>query len=357
MPRAIAYAAHSPEHFAPFQFERRQTGDHDVRIEILYCGICHSDVHFAKGEWNGTIYPCVPGHEIVGRVSAVGSKVTKFQVGDLAGIGCIVDSCGECGSCREHMEQYCDRGMVGTYGGTEPQTGQPTYGGYSDHIVVDQDYVLHIRHDESSLRAIAPLLCAGITLYSPLRHWNAGPGKTVGIVGIGGLGHIGLKISRALGAHTVAFTTSPNKADEARSLGADDVLISTDPQAVQAWAGRFDLIVNTVSAAQDLAMYSNLLKRDGTLVLLGAGTEAHTWPSPMMLLHRRRGIAGSMIGGIEETQEMLDFCAKHGIVADIEMVGVEEIESAYDRIVAGKVKYRFVIDMKTLAPAVEREAA
>jgi uncharacterized zinc-type alcohol dehydrogenase-like protein len=246
---------------------------------------------------------------------------------------------------------------VGTYGGTEPQTGKPTYGGYSDHIVVNQDYVLRIRHDESKLADIAPLLCAGITLYSPLRHWNAGPGKTVGIVGIGGLGHVGLKISHALGAHTVAFTTSPGKADEARSLGADDVLISTDPQAVQAWAGRFDLIVNTVSASQDLTLYSNLLKRDGTLVLLGAGTEAHTWPSPMTLLHRRRSVAGSMIGGIEETQEMLDFCAEHGIVADIEMVGVEEIESAYDRIVAGKVKYRFVIDMKTLAPAVEREAA
>lgn len=357
MSNAIAYAAHSPEHFAPFRFDRRETGDHDVRIEILYCGICHSDVHFARNEWKMAVYPCVPGHEIVGRVSEVGSRVTKFRVGDLAGVGCIVDSCGECPSCHEHMEQYCEKGMTGTYGGIDPHTGQPTYGGYSDHIVVDENYVLRIRHDEARLAAVAPLLCAGITLYSPLRHWNAGPGKTVGIVGIGGLGHVGVKISHALGARTVAFTTSPGKADEARALGADDVLISTDPEALNAWAGRFDLIVNTVSAAQDLAMYANLLKRDGTLVLLGAGTEDHGWPSAMMLVYKRRNVAGSMIGGIEETQEMLDFCADHGIVADIETIGVEEIEPAYDRIVAGKVKYRFVIDMKTLVPAVEREAA
>lgn len=358
MPNAIAYAAHSPERFAPFEFERRETGEHDVRIEILYCGICHSDLHFARNDWNVAVYPCVPGHEIVGRVTEAGSAVTKFRPGELVGIGCIVDSCRTCPSCVEHMEQYCDQGMTSTYGSIDSHNGGPTYGGYSDHIVVDENYVIRVTHDEADLAAVAPLLCAGITLYSPLRHWQAAPGKAVGIVGIGGLGHIGIKLAHAMGAHTVAFTTSPGKADEALALGADEVLITTDPKALAAaHSGRFDLVLNTVSAAQDLVMYANLLKRDGTLVLLGAGLEAHSWPASMMLSYKRRSLAGSMIGGIEETQEMLDFCAEHGIVADIEMIGVADIEQAYDRILASKVKYRFVIDMKTLAPAVAAAAA
>lgn len=357
MPQAIAYAAHDSDHFAPFRFERRDTGETDVKIDILYCGICHSDVHFARNDWQMAIYPVVPGHEIVGRVSAVGSGVSKFAVGDIVGIGCIVDSCRQCPSCHEQMEQYCDQGMISTYGSIDPATGTPTYGGYSDHIVVDEHYVLQIKHDEAQLAAVAPLLCAGITLYSPLRHWQAGPGKTVGIVGIGGLGHVGLKIAHAMGAHTVAFTTSPQKADEARRLGADEVLITTHPEALVAQTGRFDLILNTVSAAQNLVDYTNLLKRDGALVLLGAGTEQHSYPPSMMLAGRRRTIAGSMIGGIEETQEMLDFCAQHGIVADIEMIGVEQIEPAYERILQSKVKYRFVIDMVTLAPAAEPQTA
>lgn len=355
MTNAIAFAAHSPEHFAPFHFDRRAVGDKDVRIDILYCGICHSDVHFARNEWHNDIYPCVPGHEIVGRVSAAGAGVSRFAVGDLVGVGCIVDSCRECGSCHEHLEQYCDRGMTGTYGGKDAD-GRPTYGGYSDHIVVDENYVLRMSHDESQLAAAAPLLCAGITLYSPLRHWQAGPGKTVGIVGIGGLGHVGVKLAHAMGAHTVAFTTSPGKAAEAHALGANEVLISTDPDVMKDNVGRFDLILNTVSAAQDLVAYTNLLKRDGALVMLGAGTEQHQYPASMMLAMRRRTLAGSIIGGIAETQEMLDFCAQHGIVADIEMVDMSAVEDAYEKILASQVKYRFVIDMATL-PAAMGQAA
>lgn len=351
MSKAIAYAADSSERFAPFSFERRDPRPDDLRIEILYCGVCHSDVHFARNEWGMTIYPCVPGHEIVGRVSAIGDAVSKFACGDIVGVGCIVDSCRRCPSCAEGLEQYCDRGMISTYGSADPVEGRPTYGGYSDHIVVDQAYVLHVTHAEHQLAAVAPLLCAGITLYSPLRHWKASAGKTVGIVGIGGLGHIGVKIAHAMGARTIAFTTSPAKVDEAHRLGADEVLISTDHDALKAHAGRFDLIINTVSAGQDLAMFVNLLKRDGTLVLLGAGTGAHAWPQAMNLWMRRRAISGSMIGGIAETQEMLDFCAAKNIVADIEMISVENIERAYDRIVASDVKYRFVIDMKSLPPA------
>lgn len=349
MTMAHAWAAHGPHQpFAPFHFRRRELEPTDVRVEILYCGICHSDVHFAHADWGDPVYPCVPGHEIVGRVSAIGEAVTRFKVGDLAAVGCMVDSCGHCGSCGEGMEQYCENGLTATYMGVEAQTGLPTYGGYSDFIVVRESFVFRIRHKEADLPAVAPLLCAGVTLWSPLRHWNAGPGKKIGIVGIGGLGHMGVKLARALGAHVVAFTTSEGKAAEARRLGAAEVIISHDNDAFTGHAGSFDLIINTVSAAQDLQMFVLLLKRDGTLVLLGAGTEAHTSPNPSTLIVGRRSIAGSMIGGVPETQEMLDFCAERDITADIEMISVQDVDSAYKRIVASDVKYRFVIDMATL---------
>lgn len=341
-----AYAAHAP--FAAFQFPRRALEPNDVRIDILYCGICHSDIHFARGEWGDPSYPCVPGHEIVGRISAVGEAVRGFKVGDLAGVGCLVDSCGHCGACEEGLEQYCDGGSTGTYMSVEAQTGLPTYGGYSDFIVVRENFALHVRHAESDLAAVAPLLCAGITLWSPLRHWKAGPGRKVGIVGIGGLGHMGVKLAHALGAHVVAFTTSAAKAEECRRLGADEVLLSRDPDALAAHANSFDLIVNTVSAAQDLQAFVKLLRRDGALVLVGAGTEPHGPAQPMALISRRRSIAGSAIGGIAETQEMLDFCAEHGLTADIELIPVRDVDTAYERIVAGDVRYRFVLDMATL---------
>ncbi len=344
-----AYAAHTP--FAPLNFQRRTLEPQDVRIDILYCGICHSDVHFARGEWGDPSYPCVPGHEIIGRVSAVGSAVTKFKVGDLAGVGCMVDSCGQCGSCHEGLEQYCEVGMTGTYFGVEKQTGLPTYGGYSNFIVVRESFVLHVNHKKSDLPAVAPLLCAGITLWSPLRHWKAGPGKKVGIVGIGGLGHMGIKLAHALGSHVVAFTSSQGKVEECRRLGANEVIVSRDTNELAKHVNSFDLIINTVSAAQDLQTFVVLLKRDATLVLVGAGPEKHTAPDAFSLLMKRRGIAGSGIGGIAETQEMLDFCAERGITSDIELIPVQNVDSAYDRIVASDVKYRFVIDMATLPTA------
>ncbi len=301
------------------------------------------------GDWGAPGYPCVPGHEIVGRVSAIGSGVTKFQVGDLAGVGCMVDSCGHCDSCSEGLEQYCSTGMVGTYMGVETGTGKPTYGGYSDFIVARESFVLKINHAEQDLPGVAPLLCAGVTTWSPLRHWGAGPGKKVGVVGIGGLGHMGIKLAHALGAHVVAFTTSAAKADEARRLGANEVVVTRDPkEAVAAHRASFDLILNTVSASQNLDFYTALLKRDATLVLLGAGIEPHSGPNPMALLSRRRSIAGSAIGGIAETQEMLDFCAEHRITADIERIVVRDVDAAYKRVLASDVKYRFVIDMQTL---------
>src|SRR3546814_896337 len=266
---------------------------------------CHSDVHFARGEWGDPRYPCVPGHEIVGRVSAVGESVARFQPGDLVGVGCMVDSCGHCPSCGEGLEQYCENGLTGTYMGVEAQTGLPTYGGYSDHIVVRENFVLRINHKPEDLPAVAPLLCAGITMWSPLRHWHAGPGKKVGIVGIGGLGHMGLKLAHALGAHVAAFTRSEGKAGEARKLGADEVILSSDEARMAEHRSSFDLIVSTVSAPQDLDLYSRLLKRDGTLVLVGAGPERHVAPAAGTLIGRRRSIAGSAICGIAETQEKI----------------------------------------------------
>jgi uncharacterized zinc-type alcohol dehydrogenase-like protein len=327
---------------------RRAPGAHDVQIDIAFCGVCHSDLHTVRAEWAGTLFPCVPGHEIVGRVSAVGGHVQAFRVGDLVGVGCMVDSCKHCADCEEGLEQYCDA-MVGTYNGATPDAPGYTLGGYSQQIVVHERYVLRVNHAQDQLAAVAPLLCAGITTWSPLRHWKAGPGKTVGIVGIGGLGHMGIKLARALGAHVVAFTTSESKRRDAEALGAHEVVVSTDPAAMAAQARTLDLIVNTVAAPHDLDAYLNLLKRDGTMVLVGAPATPHPSPQVFNLIMKRRAIAGSMIGGIAETQEMLDFCAEHGIVADIEMIGASEINAAYERMLKGDVKYRFVIDSATLA--------
>jgi uncharacterized zinc-type alcohol dehydrogenase-like protein len=344
-----AYGAHSADQpLEPMNITRRAPGAHDVQIEIAYCGVCHSDLHQVRAEWAGTVYPCVPGHEIVGRVSAVGAHVGRFQPGDLVGVGCIVDSCRHCADCGAGLENYCD-GMVGTYNGPTADAPGHTLGGYTERIVVDERYVLRVRHPEAQLAAVAPLLCAGITTWSPLRKWQAGPGKRVGIVGIGGLGHMGVKLAHALGAHVVAFTTSESKRKDAEALGADEVVVSRDRAAMAAQAASLDLILNTVAAPHDLDAYTALLKRDGTMVLVGAPATPHPSPAVFNLIGKRRAIAGSMIGGIAETQEMLDFCAEHGIVADIEMIGAAQINEAYERMLRGDVKYRFVIDSATLA--------
>jgi uncharacterized zinc-type alcohol dehydrogenase-like protein len=345
-----AYAAHAADAaLAPFEIDRRAVGAHDVQIDILYCGVCHSDIHQARGEWGNTIWPCVPGHEIIGRVTAVGDDVTTFKIGDIAGVGCMVDSCDHCASCDEGLEQYCETGFTGTYNGDNSGTGQNTYGGYSDSIVVKDHFVLKVNHGEEQLAAVAPLLCAGITTWSPLKHWGAGPGKKVGIVGFGGLGHMGIKLAHALGAHTVAFTTSESKKDAAKALGADEVIVSRNEDEMAAHAGSFDLIVNTVAASHDLDPLLNCLKRDGTMVLVGAPEHPHPSPTVFNLIFKRRSIAGSLIGGIAETQEMLDFCAEKGIVSEIEMIAIQDIEQAYERMIKGDVKYRFVIDNRTLA--------
>lgn len=346
-----AYGAHAGDRpLEPVQITRREPGPHDVRIEIAYCGICHSDLHQVRGEWDGTRYPCVPGHEIVGRVSAVGAHVTALRAGDLVGVGCIVDSCKDCEECNEGLENYCDS-MTGTYNFPTPDAPGWTQGGYSQQIVVHERYVLRIRHCEAQLAAVAPLLCAGITLYSPLRYWNAGPSKKVGIVGIGGLGHMGIKLARAMGAHVVAFTTSEAKRADALALGAHEVVLSRNEEEMAAHAGSFNLIVNTVAAPHDLDAYLALLKRDGTMTLVGAPATPHPSPGVFNLIFKRRSLAGSMIGGIPETQEMLDFCAEHGITADIEMISASQINEAYERMLKGDVKYRFVIDNATLAAA------
>ncbi|WAH54236.1 NAD(P)-dependent alcohol dehydrogenase [Pseudescherichia vulneris] len=332
----------------PMDISRREPGPHDVQIAIAYCGVCHSDVHQARAEWAGTLFPCVPGHEIVGRVTAVGSEVTSHKEGDLVGVGCIVDSCKHCEDCEEGLENYCDH-MVGTYNGPTADAPGHTLGGYSQQIVVHERYVLRIKHPEDQLAAVAPLLCAGITTYSPLRHWQAGPGKKVGVVGIGGLGHMGIKIAHAMGAHVVAFTTSESKREAAKALGADEVVVSRNPEEMQAHTKSFDFILNTVAAPHNLDAFTALLKRDGTMTLVGAPATPHPSPEVFSLIMKRRSIAGSMIGGIPETQEMLDFCAEHGIVADIEMIRADEINEAWERMIKGDVKYRFVIDSATLA--------
>ncbi|MCI1013342.1 NAD(P)-dependent alcohol dehydrogenase [Herbaspirillum sp. C7C2] len=344
-----AYGAHAADKpLEPLQINRRATGAHDVQIDIAYCGICHSDLHQVRSEWAGTQYPCVPGHEIVGRVAAVGDHVSKFKVGDLVGVGCMVDSCQTCPDCEEGLENYCDN-MVGTYNGKTDDAPGWTMGGYSQQIVVHERFVLNIRHPEADLAAVAPLLCAGITTYSPLRHWGAGPGKKIGVVGIGGLGHMGIKIAHAMGAHVVAFTTSDSKRADAQALGADEVVVSRNADEMAAHAKSFDLILNTVAAPHDLDAFLGLLKRDGTMTLVGIPAEPHPSPSVVELIMKRRSLAGSLIGGIPETQEMLDFCAQHGIVADIELIRAEDINTAYERMLKGDIKYRFVIDNASMA--------
>ena len=350
MTKTHGYAAlTAKDALAPFEFERREPGPHDVQIDIHYCGVCHSDLHTARDEWHMTQFPSVPGHEIVGRVSAVGAEVSGFKVGDLAGVGCMVDSCKHCASCDEGLEQYCENGFTGTYNGPL-FGGENTYGGYSDKIVVREDFVLHIAPGQN-LAAVAPLLCAGITTYSPLRHWKVGPGQKVGIVGLGGLGHMGVKIAHAMGAHVVLFTTSPGKTADALRLGADEVVVSSNEDEMSKHANSFDFILNTVAAPHNLDAFTVLLKRDGTMTLVGAPAEPHPSPSVFNLVFKRRTIAGSLIGGIAETQEMLDFCAKHNIVSDIELIAMADINTAYERMLKGDVKYRFVIDMASLKPA------
>jgi uncharacterized zinc-type alcohol dehydrogenase-like protein len=344
-----AYGAHAADQpLEPIAIERRAPGPSDVQIDIAWCGVCHSDLHTVRSEWGGTLYPCVPGHEIVGHVSAVGGEVTGFAVGDTVGVGCMVDSCQACPSCADGLEQYCEVGLVGTYNGPTQDPPGHTLGGYSQRIVVDEKFVLRIRHGEDQLAAAAPLLCAGITTWSPLRHWKAGPGKKVGIVGIGGLGHMGVKLAHALGAHTVAFTTSESKREDALALGADEVVVSRNREEMAAHARSFDFILNTVAASHDLDAFTQLLKLDGTLCLVGVPEHPHPSPNVGVLIFGRRSIAGSLIGGIAETQEMLDFCAEHGIVADIETIRAEQIDEAYDRMQRSDVKYRFVIDAATL---------
>ncbi|MDB5798840.1 MAG: alcohol dehydrogenase, zinc-containing [Paucimonas sp.] len=348
MIKAKAYAARDERSpLAPFQLERRTPGAEDVQIDILYCGVCHSDLHTARNEWKNTLYPSVPGHEIVGRVVAVGSSVKNFKVGDLAGVGCMVDSCGRCPSCAEGEEQYCENGFTATYNGPV-FGGENTFGGYAQTIVVKQSFVLHIKHELKDLAAVSPLLCAGITTYSPLRHWKVGPGTKVGIVGLGGLGHMGVKIAHALGAHVVLFTTSPKKTEDGKRLGADEVCISTDLEQMAARAGTLDFILNTVAAPHQLDPYLQLLKRDGTMTLVGAPADPHPATEVFNLIFKRRQLAGSLIGGVRETQEMLDFCAQHGIVSDIEMIRMDYINQAYERMLKSDVKYRFVIDMATI---------
>jgi len=334
---------------APHTIERREPGARDVQMEILYCGVCHSDLHTVKSEWPGTVYPCVPGHEIVGRVTKVGAEVKGFKAGDVAAVGCMVDSCQNCASCNEGLENYCDNnGIVFTYNAPDKHmAGKMTYGGYSTGIVVDERFVLRVS-PKLNLAAVAPLLCAGITTYSPLRHFGATKGKKVGIVGLGGLGHMGVKFAHAFGCETVLFTTSPGKSEDAKRLGADEVVLSKDAAQMAKQAGRFDLILNTVAAPHNLDPFLNALKRDGTLVLVGAPDSPHPSPSVMNLIFRRRSIAGSLIGGIKETQEMLDYCAERNIVSDIEMIKMQDINTAYERMLKSDVKYRFVIDMGSL---------
>ncbi|ANF23837.1 NAD(P)-dependent alcohol dehydrogenase [Stutzerimonas stutzeri] len=352
MSTTIGYAAFDPSTpLAPHTFSRRAVGPNDVQIDILFCGVCHSDLHTARNEWHNTLYPSVPGHEIVGRVSAVGESVNRFKVGDIAGVGCLVDSCQSCPSCGEGLEQYCENGFVGTYNGPAFGGGENTFGGYSDNIVVNEKFVLRISHTEDKLAAVAPLLCAGITTYSPLRQWKVGPGQKVGVVGLGGLGHMAVKIANAMGAHVVLFTTSPDKKEDALRLGASEVVVSKNQDEMSAHLNSFDFILNTVAAPHNLDAFLSLLKRDATMTLVGAPASPHPSPSVFGLIFKRRRLAGSLIGGIAETQEMLDFCAEHNIVSEIEMIDIQTINEAYERMLKSDVKYRFVIDMASLKSA------
>jgi len=343
----LSYAASSAKApLAPYRFERRDPRDLDVVIDILYCGVCHSDLHTVRDEWGQGEYPIVPGHEIIGRVTAVGKGVTKFKVGDVAGVGCMVDSCRECASCKEDLEQFCENGFTLTYASKDRHDGTTTQGGYSSQIVVDEAFTLRIS-DKLDPAAAAPLLCAGITTYSPLKYWKVGKGSKVGVVGLGGLGHMALKLAHAFGAKVVQFTTSESKREDALRLGADEVVLSNNAEQMKAHTGTFDFILDTVSAKHDLDVYLQLLKRGGTMTLVGVPDK----PAELgagALIFGRRSLAGSLIGGIAETQEMLDFCAEHGIVSDIEKIDIQDINEAYERMLKSDVKYRFVIDMASL---------
>lgn len=348
MLKSVGYAATaSDQPLQYFSFERRDLTATDVHIDILYCGVCHSDLHIARNEWGGTVYPIVPGHEIVGKVRAIGSAVSKFKVGDVVGVGCMVDSCRHCPNCTEGFEQYCDVGFTATYNSDEKHIGGMTFGGYSDTIVVDQGFVLQV-DPKLNLAAVAPLLCAGITTYSPLRHWGVSKGHKVAVVGLGGLGHMGVKLAKAMGAEVTMITTSPSKVGDAKRLGADAVIISKHADEMKAARNQFDFILNTVAVPHNLDMYTQLLRRDGTMTLVGLPAEPHPSPSVGVLIGQRRSIAGSLIGGIAETQEMLDFCAQHNLTADIEMIDIQDINLAYERMLQSDVKYRFVIDMQSL---------
>ncbi len=340
-----ATSATSP--LAALEIERRDLLKNDVQIEILYCGVCHTDIHISRNEWKGTLYPSVPGHEIIGKVTAIGNKVKRFKVGEVVGVGCFVDSCGQCGSCKEDEEQYCEKGWVGTYNGPA-FGGENTYGGYSKSIVVKDHFVLKINHKEKNFAKIAPLLCAGITMYSPLKKWKVKKGMNVGIVGLGGLGQMGVKVARALGAKVILFTTSENKVKDGLKFGASDVCISNNEEQMTKYMGQLDLIVNTVAASHKLDVYLNLLKKDGTMTLVGAPDQPHPSIEVFSLIFKRRRLAGSLVGGLKETQEMLNFCAKHKIVSDIEVIKMDYINEAYARMLKSDVKYRFVIDMKSL---------
>jgi len=347
MPTVKAYAAASATTpLGPLSIERRDPGPHDVQIEILYCGICHSDIHQARNEWGGSLYPMVPGHEIVGRVTAVGAHVSKFKVGDLAGVGCLVDSCRTCPNCLAGEEQFCDNGMVGTYNSKEKDGVTLTQGGYSTHIVTNEDFVLHVS-EKLPITGVAPLLCAGITTYSPLKHWKAGPGKKVAILGLGGLGHMGVKIAAAMGAEVTVISTSASKEADAKRLGAHHFVVSSDPEQMKSVHQKFDIIINTVSAKHDYNAFLHLLALNGTRVLVGVPPDAQPVHA-FSLIGRRRSLAGSLIGGIPETQEMLDFCAEHGIVSDVEVIPMQQVNEAYERTIKADVRYRFVIDMNSL---------
>lgn len=344
---SLGYVAHThTSPLVPFQFKRRELLPTDVHIDILYCGVCHSDIHQVRNEWGNASFPMVPGHEIVGKVINIGSAVSRFKVGDTVGVGCLVGSCRTCPECQEDLEQYCDH-PVFTYNSPDPHNDGNTYGGYSDNIVVDQHFVLKIAAN-LNLAATAPLLCAGITTYSPLMHWQVGAGDKVGVVGLGGLGHMAVKFAHALGAEVVLFTTSPDKIADAKRLGADSVVISKNPEEMARHSLSFDFILNTVAAPHNLDAYTALLKRDGTLCLVGVPDQPHPSPSVGNLIFKRRNIAGSLIGGLKETQEMLDFCAKHNITSDIEMIPIQRINEAYQRVLKSDVKYRFVIDLQSL---------
>lgn len=339
-----AQAATTP--LAPWTINRRDPKPHDVQIEIKYCGVCHSDLHTARNEWHGTVYPCVPGHEIVGIVTAVGSQVTKYKEGDTVGVGCLVDSCRECNNCKEGLEQFCTNGMVGTYNGQERDGSGNTYGGYSKSIVVHEDFVLRVS-DKLPLEAVAPLLCAGITTYSPLRHWKIGKGHKVAVLGLGGLGHMGVKLAVSMGADVTMLSHTASKEKDAARLGAHHFVLTSDAEQVKKVAGSFDFILDTVSADHDYNFYLGLLSTNGVMVCVGAPPSPAQVPA-FNLIFGRKSIAGSLIGGIPETQEMLDYCAEHNIVSDIELIAMKDINEAYERMLKGDVRYRFVIDMATL---------